>query len=490
MEKDQKNALLAVVLSALVLVGWQFINPEKRPTTFGGNSSNSTYENSSTTPINNVNGQGVAGTVSDNNSATAIAPNINVQVSETAIEADGWIIKYFSNLNFQVIQSPVAADQVTKIFGDKTSFRIEIPAAMGQLFAIERKSAQEFLIVSEDKKSSFSLFITKDFLKFSQFIPASPHFIIKTDGSLEGGTSLKKFVYLSDSYHYFDSSKSETAESVMQWIGLDFQYHFYGFVFPTKSYVQFFNNAYQLNVNTKVDTSDQILFGFFTKDYDRLKNLGHNLHRTVDFGIFSFLAIPILWLLKKFYFLGGNYGLAIIFLTLLIRLITFPLQYSSLRGMKRMQKLQPEIQKLKDRFKDDPVSMQKETMDLFKRHKVNPLSGCFPLLLQMPVFFALYSVLYNSVELLHAPFYLWIVDLSLKDPYYVLPVLMTASMFFQQKITPSTITDKMQARIMLFMPLIFGFFMKDLPSGLNLYIFVSTIAGIVQQIVVFNRIKS
>jgi YidC/Oxa1 family membrane protein insertase len=108
----------------------------------------------------------------------------------------------------------------------------------------------------------------------------------------------------------------------------------------------------------------------------------------------------------------------------------------------------------------------------------------------MPVFFALYSVLYNSVELLHAPFYFWITDLSLKDPYYVLPVLMTASMFMQQKITPSTITDKMQARIMLFMPIIFGFFMKDLPSGLNLYIFVSTMAGIVQQVVVFNRIKT
>ena len=276
----------------------------------------------------------------------------------------------------------------------------------------------------------------------------------------------------------------------LQYNGYYFQYHFFGLVFPTKTYVQFQGANYGLNIAPKMDKNDQVLFGFFTKDYERLKNLGFNLHRTIDFGMFSFLAIPILWLLKKLFFIGDNYGLAIILLTLLIRLITFPLQFSSLKGMKRMQKLQPEIAKLKERFKDDPVSMQKETMELFKRHKVNPLSGCLPLLLQMPVFFALYSVLYNSVELLHAPFYFWIHDLSLKDPFYVLPVMMTASMFFQQKITPSTITDKTQQKIMLFMPLIFGFFMKDLPSGLNLYILVSTCAGIGQQFFVFNRIKS
>jgi YidC/Oxa1 family membrane protein insertase len=478
MEKDQRNALLAVILSAIVLVGWQYINPEKRPTTFGPSANNANEVVTSAPQTSSANPTPVV----------AVAPIVTA--SETMIESEGWKIRYLSDLTFEVLQSPAAADLSKTIFGDKTHFKIEIPSAQGQLFNMTSKSSMEYNFASADGKSSFSMFLSKDFLKFTQFLPGSPRFIIKTDPSFEESMNLKKFVYLTDSYDYFESSKNETAENVMQWIGLDFQYHYYGFVFPTKTFVQFFGNAYQLNVNPKVDTGDQVLFGFFTKDYDRLKALGHNLHRTVDFGMFSFLAIPILWLLKKFYFFGDNYGLAIILLTLLIRLITFPLQFSSLKGMKRMQKLQPEIQKIKDRYKDDPVSMQRETMDLFKRHKVNPLSGCFPLLLQMPVFFALYSVLYNSVELLHAPFYFWITDLSLKDPYYVLPVLMTASMFMQQKITPSTITDKMQARIMLFMPIIFGFFMKDLPSGLNLYIFVSTMAGIVQQVVVFNRIKT
>jgi YidC/Oxa1 family membrane protein insertase len=178
-----------------------------------------------------------------------------------------------------------------------------------------------------------------------------------------------------------------------------------------------------------------------------------------------------------------------VLLTLLIRLLTFPLQWSSLKGMKKMQTLQPQLAKLKEKHKDDPVAMQKETMEVFKRSGVNPLSGCFPLLLQMPIFFALYSVLYNAVELVGADFFGWIHDLSTKDPYYVLPIAMAVAMFVQQKITPTTITDKMQQRIFLFMPLIFGFFMKDLPSGLSLYIFVSTVSGILQQFFVFSRLK-
>jgi YidC/Oxa1 family membrane protein insertase len=158
--------------------------------------------------------------------------------------------------------------------------------------------------------------------------------------------------------------------------------------------------------------------------------------------------------------------------------------------MKKLQLVQPELTKLREKFKDDPQRMQKESMELFKRSGANPLGGCLPLLLQMPVFFAFYKVLNHAVELVGAPFIFWITDLSNKDPYYVLPVLMTGAMFLQQKLTPNTITDPVQQKMMLFMPLLFGFIMKDLPSGLSLYIFVSTLLGILQQVFVFNTKKT
>jgi len=155
--------------------------------------------------------------------------------------------------------------------------------------------------------------------------------------------------------------------------------------------------------------------------------------------------------------------------------------------MKRMQTIQPELTKLREKFKSDPQRMQKETMALFKKAGANPLGGCLPMILQMPVFFAFYRVLYSAVELVDAPFMLWIEDLSQKDPYYVLPVLMAGAMFFHQKLTPTTTADPAQQKIMMFMPGIFALFMKDFPAGLTLYIFVSTVVAMLQQMFVFKR---
>jgi YidC/Oxa1 family membrane protein insertase len=152
-----------------------------------------------------------------------------------------------------------------------------------------------------------------------------------------------------------------------------------------------------------------------------------------------------------------------------------------------MQKLQPLISSLRERYKDDPQAMNRETMALWKEHKVNPLGGCLPMLLQLPIFFALYRVLGQSIELYQAPFFGWIHDLSLKDPLYVLPVLMGISMFIQQKTTPTTM-DPNQAKFMQFLPLIFVFMMVNLPAGLTLYIFINTLSGIIlQQIFMHDR---
>lgn len=216
------------------------------------------------------------------------------------------------------------------------------------------------------------------------------------------------------------------------------------------------------------------------KDYDILKSLDHGLDQAVDFGWFTFIAKPLFVALKFFHGLVGNYGWAIIIITFIIKLAFAPLTHKQQKSMKRMQKLQPAINELKEKFKGDPQRMNTEMMDLYKKEKVNPLGGCLPMVVQIPVFVALYNVLGNSIELRHAPFALWLVDLSAKDPYYILPVLMGVSMFVMQKMTPTTM-EPMQAKIMMFLPIAMMFMFISLPSGLVLYFTVSNLLSMAQQ---------
>lgn len=223
--------------------------------------------------------------------------------------------------------------------------------------------------------------------------------------------------------------------------------------------------------------------GFVGPKYLRLlEKVDPELPALIDYGFFSWLSRPILHLLTWFFSITKNWGLAIIVLTLFVRLLVMPLYVMSFRSMNKMKLIQPELTRLREKFKDDPTRMNQEVMSLMKNNKVNPLGGCLPMLLQFPVFIALYSVLGQSIELYQAPFLFWIKDLSLKDPYYVFPVLMGVTMFLQQKLTPTTL-DPVQAKIFLVMPVIFSFFMFNLPSGLTLYIFVSALFGVVQQLV-------
>lgn len=221
------------------------------------------------------------------------------------------------------------------------------------------------------------------------------------------------------------------------------------------------------------------------KELKLLQKVDNRLGEIINFGMFAIIAKPILMLLKFLYTIVGNYGVAIIIVTLLIRMLLLPLNISSYRSMKKMQVIQPLLKSLKEKYKADPKQLQLETMALMKREKVNPIGGCLPMLLQLPIFIALYNVLAQSIELYQAPFMLWIMDLSLKDPYYVLPVLMGVTMFIQQKITPTTM-DPAQAKAMQIMPVIFSLMMISLPSGLTLYIFVSTLFGIIQQYLIMK----
>lgn len=216
------------------------------------------------------------------------------------------------------------------------------------------------------------------------------------------------------------------------------------------------------------------------KSMSTLEKIDPVMTKVINHGFFATIAKFLLVLLKWFYSIVGNWGVSIILLTLLVRTLVLPLNISTFKSTKKMQKIQPLITNLRERYKDDPQTMNKEMMALWKEHKVNPVGGCLPMLLQLPVFFALYQVLGQSIELYQAPFFFWIKDLSLKDPYFILPVLMAGAMYIQQKMTPTTL-DPTQAKIMQFLPLIFALMMISLPAGLTLYILVNTVSGVLLQ---------
>ncbi|MCY4513422.1 MAG: membrane protein insertase YidC [Bdellovibrionales bacterium] len=217
------------------------------------------------------------------------------------------------------------------------------------------------------------------------------------------------------------------------------------------------------------------------KSLEHLAKRDSRLGKWINFGFFEWLARPLLQLLRGFHKITGNWGFAIILLTFFVRLLLLPLNIRSYKSMKAMQKIQPQLQELREKHKKDPQTLNREMMALMKDQKANPLGGCLPLMLvQLPVFIALYRVLGESIELYQAPFILWIRDLSLFDPWYVLPVLSGATLFVQQKITPMNVPPA-QARLFTLMPLVFSVFMLKLPSGLTLYIFVSGLFGLIQQ---------
>ncbi|ADD66842.1 membrane protein insertase, YidC/Oxa1 family [Denitrovibrio acetiphilus DSM 12809] len=231
------------------------------------------------------------------------------------------------------------------------------------------------------------------------------------------------------------------------------------------------------------DARETVEFSLFAgpKEYDLLKSYDLKLEKSIDFGIFSFIAIPMLKFLKIIYSYVHNYGVAIILLTLVIKILTFPLTQKSMVSMKKMSSLQPKMLEIKEKFKGDKEKTNAATMELYKNEGVNPLGGCLPMVLQIPIFFALYKTLLLAIELQGAPFMLWITDLSLKDPYYISPILMGASMFLQQKMTPSTAQDPLQQKIFTFMPLIFTFLFLTFPAGLVVYWLTNNVLSIAQQ---------
>jgi YidC/Oxa1 family membrane protein insertase len=237
----------------------------------------------------------------------------------------------------------------------------------------------------------------------------------------------------------------------------------------------------------KGDFSSQLFVG--PKIVNRLEEIAPGLDLTVDYGVLTFLSKPLYWLLSWYHGFVGNWGVAIILLTLTVKAVFYKLSETSYRSMAKMRKVSPRLKTLKERYGDDRQKMNQAMMELYKTEKINPMGGCLPILVQIPVFIALYWALLESVDLRQAPFIFWIKDLSVMDPFYVLPIVMGISMVIQQKLNPPP-PDPIQAKIMMALPFVFTFFFAFFPSGLVLYWVVNNVLSIAQQWVITKRIEA
>lgn len=307
-----------------------------------------------------------------------------------------------------------------------------------------------------------------------------------------------------------------TTEGHLDWIASQSRYFIIAMMpnVPTQTVVTVVPDAEKTHVTSMYTEKFELqpgdtkkitnLLYFGPKEIDTLKTVGHNLNKVVNFGFFDILAKPFLWFMKQIYNVIPNYGVAIIILTLVIKIILFPLGTKSYKSMSNMKKLQPLIKEIQEKYKNDKMRISQETMALYKTYKVNPAKGCLPMVVQIPVFFALYRMLYGAIELHHTPFIGWITDLSAPDRLFnlgvsipfmeppigipVLTLLMGASMFLQQKMSPP-MGDPNQRRIMMLMPIMFTVIFINFSSGLVLYWFTNNIFSILQQYYVQKKYK-
>ena len=331
--------------------------------------------------------------------------------------------------------------------------------------------------------------IVHDNLSISMFIKQLED---EEPGMFTPGSFVAAKCYTDGSMEYVDSTDKDenaTYDRNLKWFSVDESYFAFAMTadYATSCEVRNDDGLLKSTINVPVNLNAaetavyeyDLYMGPKEAKYLDVWGEDRNLESVIDYGWMEVLAKPMAWILDKFHNWTGNWGLAIMLLTVIIRILLWPIAQKSQVSMMRMSKIAPLMQALQEKYKDDPATLQQKQMELYQTYKINPL-GCLPLLLQMPVFFALYRCIYVTGGLYNAPFYLWITDLSARDPYFVLPILVIVLMVGQQLLTPSAAKNKQQKIMMYAMPAIFGLMMMALPSGLCLYIVVSTLFGIGQ----------
>lgn len=525
---EQRNMILAFVLSMLVLVSWQFLFPSKeaKHQPSEANKSLPAASQSSNKPLSvqatPKEKESGTGTVSETETAKTPTEQAGKQtlavlhndVLTLKLNAQGSIVSAVTDKYHQTIKKDSPFVSVLNV-ADEHPLYINF-GLLGQSlpsFTVETKTQDKSGAVIRLKAT------VKDGSKWIRSISLTPgSYVVNIHDEIEGKAGYKMFRQIvasnpsrkksrasryryagpisllngklvENSYDNLDKQSPVKEQARGGWSGISEQYFIAAFIGnANKTYDYYFKgdgNTYQAGLlsggertTSGTTFSTQIYIG--PKATPIMSQLGVGLERSVDYGWFTVLAKPIHSLLIWLHGYLGNYGLCIIVLVLMIKALFFWPTKKSYESMADMRKLQPETQRIRELYGDDRQKMGQEMMALYKKHKVNPLGGCLPMVIQIPVFFALYKTLLVSIELRHAPFFGWIHDLSAMDPYYILPVIMGASMLVQQRLNPPP-PDPMQAKVMKFLPVLFTFMFLFFPSGLVVYWLVNNILSIAQQ---------
>ncbi len=493
MQENEKRILIAVLLTVLIIVFYDYFFMPKTPNISTNSTASKLQPNlnniTSNTPKNtknslvNINSKflqidisKIDGTVKNLYLKTYKQDNKYIDLADPNAKI-GLFYTQFENKNLQDISQSGTYKPSISFLNDTTIVNLT-------------KSSSNIKIVKTYKIKNYG--ITFDIKVYENDKPINAKYIILMGENF--GTSSKEShvgaVALINDKIKTDSEIGQTDK--LSWIALEDKYFcvaLYDNSLLNGGYKSIDSNKY---IYVDLDTQKSINVYAGPKSSSIISDYNPKLDRIVRFGTFGFIGKPLLYVLKYLYSIVGNYGVAIILLTFLIRLVFYPLTYKSFKSMKQMANLQPQLKELQLKYKGKPELLNKATMELYKKHKVNPLGGCLPIIIQIPVFIALYNVLLNAIELRHAPFVFWITDLSAKDPYYISPIIMGITMYIQQKLSPSTL-DPMQAKIMLFLPIIFTIMFMGFPSGLVIYWIANNIFTIIQQLIdtkIINASKS
>ena len=384
---------------------------------------------------------------------------LEIRFSDAALNAEAFKVPYTANVsevdvsNSQdsiVLTQKLSTTTVTKTisFNEDGSYKINVKLSENQNYFMS---------------PGFRPDIEADMYTFKGVIVRKANEATETieDGDAEGDEVFNGATIIAASDKYYTTSFYDFENSMNAFVTKDGE----------SNPLVFLKGSTDLSVNGYIGP----------KEYDRVDAIDPRLTSIIEYGFFTFIAKPVFIFLKYIHSIVGNWGWSIVLITLIIRFILYPLTYKGMVSMNKLKELSPKIKAIQADLKGNPQKMNAKMMELYKKEGANPMGGCLPMLMQIPVFFAIYRVLLNSIELKHSPWMGWIHDLSVMDPYYVLPVLMGASMFWQQRITPTNFTDPMQEKIMKFLPLIFTFFFVTFPAGLTLYWFVNNMFSVLQQ---------
>ncbi|MDQ6969743.1 MAG: membrane protein insertase YidC [Mariprofundus sp.] len=527
---EQRNMILAMVLSLVVLLGWSALFPDEKPMV-ATEQAQSTDVITEKTPVAKTTDDFSLVPVSDD--ATAISQakattqdaiaytgqsfEISNDKMRLTVNDKGWLTHAFLS-NYLESLEPGSENVAALKMGDGHSVYVNAGV-------LNRKLAKPFTVLQKTA-SSLRLQATLDdghvWQRQINLIEGS--YVIEIEDKIIGGAGMKVYrqvverfpdkslntfyehmgptalfngKLIEPDYDELDEQGAERMASMGGWTAIMSRYFIAALISnPEQNYPYYFKGdgrSYQAGLidDGIIEGSDAVFASRLyvgPKSIPVLEAAGSELERSVDFGWFSPISKPMHSFLLWIYQYVTNFGFCIIILVICIKIIFLWPTQKSYESMAAMRKLSPEMSRIKDLYGDDRQRMSKETMELYKKHKVNPLGGCLPIIIQIPVFFALYKVLLMSIEMRQAPFIGWITDMSVQDPYFVLPVLMGISMFIQQRLNPQP-PDPIQAKVMQFLPFLFTIMFLFFPAGLVLYWVVNNVLAIIQQRLVMKKMN-